>query len=98
MSVGLSPTKSQIDSAAGSEVNELEMRFSRIERIKAWLDETPDATLEAAPYSYTNGEVAILKSAYSDLKQLIDIYRGGANLASAKDFRAFAKQLRGLGV
>jgi hypothetical protein len=98
MSVGLSqPSKAQIDALAGSLPMTLEDWIVRVERFQAFLAATLDATLTAAPYNYTAGEVAILKSAFTDFTQLIAIYRGSQNLASAKDFRAFSKQLIGTG-
>lgn len=98
MSVGIQPSKSVLDGMAGSLAIELENAIARIERMQAFLALTPDATLQAAPYSYTAGEVAILKSAYTELTQLIAIYRGQQNLTTAKDFRTFPKQLWGLGL
>lgn len=98
MSVGIVPAKGNIDAISGQLVNDLEYVFSRIEKMQTWLLATPDATLTAAPYSYTSGEVAQLKSAYADLMQLITIYRGSTNLSVAKDFRTFAKLLAGIGV
>lgn len=98
MSVGLNtPTKAQIDATAGSLPMTLEDWIVRVERMQAFLAATLDATLTSAPYNYTAGEVAILKSAFTDYTQLIAIYRGSQNLASAKDFRTFSKQLIGTG-
>lgn len=98
MSVGLSaPSKAQIDALAGSLPMTLENWIVQVERFQAFLAATLDATLTASPYSYTAGEVAILKSAYNDFTQLIAIYRGTQNLAVAKDFRTFSKQLIGTG-
>lgn len=98
MSVGLNtPSKSQIDGLAGSLPMTLEDWIVRVERFQAFLAATLDATLTAAPYSYTAQEVANLKSAYTDLTQLIAIYRGTQNLAVAKDFRSFTKLLIGTG-
>lgn len=96
--VGLQPTKANIDNTSGSIVLSLEDLFARVDRFQTFLLATPDATLTSAPYSYTAGEVATLKSAFTDLAQLAAIYRNQQNLATAKDFRAFAKQLIGFGL
>jgi len=95
MSVGIVPTKDQIDNNGGSLLKNLDDALARCERLQTWLLATPDATLQAAPYSYSSQEVATLKSAFSDIAQLATIYRGTANLAVAKDFRQFAKLLWG---
>jgi len=76
----------------------LEDWIVRIERFQTYLVATVDATLLAAPYSYSQAEINLLKSAYTDMTQLIAIYRGTQNLSVAKDFRTFTKQLIGTGL
>lgn len=99
MSVGIQVSKATIDGLSGAMIIELEDLFARMERFSQFLAATPDATLQAAPYAYTSGEVAVLKSFYvADLPQLLTIYRGTANLSSAKNFRIFGKQLWGAGI
>ena len=96
MSVGFPTSKNDIDSRAGTLAVQLRDAFLGVQRFQAFLVATPDATLTAAPYNYTAGEVASMKSAYSDLDQLRTIYEGTATLGSVKDFRTFAKQLTGV--
>ena len=97
MAIGMQQTKGQIDSTAGLFV-QLQNVFDQIERVQTFLLATPDATLQAAPYGYTAGEVAQLKSAFTDAVQLIGIYKGTQILAVAKDFRTFSKLLVGTGL
>lgn len=89
MSVGLPPSKAELDGTAAAHVRELENLFARVQRYQDWLVATPDATLTAAPYGYSAGEVATLKSAYGDLAALKTTYETNR--------RAFTKQLMGLG-
>lgn len=98
MSVGIFPTKAQIDSTSGSLVLSLDDFFAKVDRFQTYLLATPDATLLAAPYSYAQAEINLLKSSFTDLAQLAAIYRNQQNLAVAKDFRAFGKQLIGFGL
>ena len=93
--VGINIDKAAVDSNAGTLAQSLQSAFNRTQQLKAWLDATPDATLVAL--GYTSGEVAVLKSAITDLDQLRTIYQGGATLGTAKDFRTFAKQMYGFG-
>lgn len=98
MSIGLTPTKASIDATSGTIAVSFDDLFAKVDRFQTFLLATPDATLTSAPYSYSAGEVAQLKSAFTDLAQLAAIYRNQQNLASAKDFRAFSKLLIGFGL
>jgi hypothetical protein len=95
MAVGLPTNKLDIDSKAGSIAVRLRDVFQEIQYTQAWLAGQPDADLVAL--GYTQAEVNTLKSALSDLDQLRTIFTGNATLATAKDFRTFAKRLCGLG-
>lgn len=94
MSVGMPVTKGDVDSQAGQVTLQLREAFRAVAMFRTWLAATPDADLVAM--GYTSGEVATLKSALNDLDQLRTIYEGGAALATAKDFRTFAKLLTGV--
>jgi hypothetical protein len=61
-----------------------------------WLSAMPDADLMAPPYGYTSDEVALLKSAFTDLALLAKIYKGLETLDPARDLSVFAKRLAGL--
>ena len=93
MSVGLPATKPDIDVQAGSIALRLRDVMRDIASLQTYFAATPDADLIAL--GYTSGEVAIVKSASSDMNQLRTIYEGAATLGSAKDFRTFAKLLIG---
>lgn len=95
MSAGLNPTKVEIDGVVGNLTRQLAELFTKVETMQYYLVGTISADLEAK--GYTPNEVALVKSAFTDLKQLHDIFTGTVNLASAKDFRTFVKQLWGLG-
>jgi alpha-D-ribose 1-methylphosphonate 5-phosphate C-P lyase len=69
----------------------LNVEFTNIQQYKAWLDTMTDQSLIAL--GFAQGDVDVLKSAIADLDQLRVLYQGGATLGTAKDFRAFAKQL-----
>jgi hypothetical protein len=95
MAVGLPTNKLDIDSKAGSIAVRLRDVFQEIQYTQAWLAGQVDSDLIAL--GYTQAEVNTLKSAMADLDQLRTIFIGSANLATAKDFRTFAKRLTGLG-
>jgi hypothetical protein len=96
MAAGLPKARSDVDNQSGSLSVSLRNIFDAIDQFKLFLDSTPDAELEAAPYNYTAGDVATLKSAYNDLAKLGRIYRGADTQSSAYDFRTFAHQLTGV--
>jgi hypothetical protein len=96
MAVGFPKARADVDQQAGSLAVSLRNTFDAIDQFKLFLDSTPDAELEAAPYNYTPGDVAVLKSAYNDLAKLGGIYRGTGTQAQAYDFRTFAHQLTGV--
>lgn len=93
--VGLQTSRSEIDAVAGSIARDLNVLMKRVTVLKAYLDQTPDADLTAM--GYTAQDVALLKSAFADAAQLEAIFRGAGTLADAKDFRAFLRQVWGLG-
>ena len=95
MSIGIVVVKGEIDSRMGQLARDYQKLFSDMLILKSYFDSTLDATLVGL--GYTAGEVAILKSAIADLNQLYDISRGASNLAVAKDFNAFIRQLWGVG-
>lgn len=94
--VGLSLTQSDFNERVGGIARDLNEIMGRIEDLKTYLDQYTDAELDTM-YGFDSGQGTVLKSAYGDLDQLRSIYKGGAGLANAKDFRAFAKRLYGVG-
>lgn len=95
MSVGLPVTKNEIDSRAGDTARTFQRAFRDVLTMKGYLDQTPDPDLIAL--GYTANEIAILKTAWTDLTQLATIWTGGAALPEAKDFRAFVREIWGVG-
>lgn len=95
MSVGLPVTKEEIDTRAGDIARTFQRVFEDVGTMKVYLDATDEAALVAL--GYTSNEVAVLKTAWSDLAQLASIWIGEAALPTAKDFRQFVRQLWGVG-
>lgn len=85
-----------IDNKAGSLFQQLDATFLRIQQFKTFLDTITDANLISL-YGFVQGDLDVLRSALSDVEQLRTIYQGTVNLAVAKDFRAFAKQVYAFG-
>jgi hypothetical protein len=97
MSVGLPVDKGTLDQRAGSLAWQLRETFEQIQIVKDWLDATPDATLEAAPYSYSSGEVATLKSAFTDMSNLGKIANGSQGGQTApNNYLFWAAKLTGV--
>lgn len=95
MGVGIQIDKLQIDNKAGTIAQQINIAMENISLFNEWLTSQQDADLEA-DYGYTSDEVAVLKSAFSDLDTLRQVYQGLAS-SDAKDYRTFAQQLWGLG-
>jgi len=95
MSVGLPVTKDEIDARAGDISRAFQRLFGDVVTLQQFLLATPNADLIAL--GYTDQEVATLKTAFTDLTELANIWIGQAALAAPKDFRAFVKQLWGVG-
>lgn len=98
MSVGLTKNKADIDNRLAAVTLELRTAFDHIETLKTVLDTMTDGDLLAltGSPSYTAGEVAILRSAMTDLDQLRAVYKGLATRTPAYDYRTFAKLLTGV--
>lgn len=94
MAAGIQVDKPTINNIVGANSRNIHQLFFGVDGIKAYLDATLDSDLVAM--GFTAGEVSVMKSAYADLAQLVAIYRGTANLAAAKNFQTFAKQLHGI--
>ena len=95
MSVGLPVTKSEIDTRAGDIARAFQDQFGDVVTMQQFLSATANPDLEAM--GYTAEEVASLKTAFTDLTQLGQIWIGAATLPAAKDFRVFVKRLWGVG-
>lgn len=96
MAIGIQQDAGSVSTWAGNICLEIERVMDQTQHFKAFLDATSDAVLTASPYNFAQTDVNNLRSAFSDLDQLRTIYQGAATLATAKDFRTFAKLLRGV--
>lgn len=95
MAVGLAVTKAEIDGRAGDIARRFQQAFEDVATMQTYLEATPTPDLVALGYS--DQDVAVLKTAFADLTQLGTIWVGAAPLPQAKDFRAFVRQLWGVG-
>jgi hypothetical protein len=95
MSVGLPVTKDELDARAGDIARQFQRSFSDVVTLQEYLVATPDADLIAL--GYTDAEVASLKTAFTDLMQLANLWIGAEALPAAKDFRVFVRRLWGVG-
>lgn len=95
MSVGYGITKPDIDSRAGQLVVSLRDDLVRILQFKAWLDDAATTDQFLAGLTYTAGDIATLRAAFTDLAKLSDISHAQAIQAVANDFWFNAKHLTG---
>lgn len=96
MSVGLPVTKQEIDSRAGDIARAYQRLAGDTTTLKGYLDSATEQVL--IDLGYTSNEVAVLKTATTDLEQLlVQIGYGLEALPAAKDFTVFARQLWGVG-
>lgn len=95
MPVGLTVTKSEIDTRAGDIARNFQRQFEDVATMQGYLLATSEADLIAL--GYTADDVASLKTAFTDLAQLAKIWTGAEPLPAAKDFRVFVSRLWGIG-
>lgn len=93
---GVPVTAVEVNTTASQIARQVFASLSHVQRFQEFLLATPDATLIALGIS--SDDVAIIKSAFTDLEQLRTIFEGSVNLAVAKNFRTFSKQLLGTGL
>ena len=95
MSVGLPVSKGEIDSRAGDISRQFQALFNDVIILQSYLEATPNEDL--VELGYSEQDVALLKTAFSELTQLSKIWVGAEALEQPKDFRAFVRQLWGVG-
>jgi hypothetical protein len=102
MAVGDQVTQAEVNATALQIVRQVYAAFANVQRFQAYLAATPDATITGLPTGgatqLTTGDVATLKSAFTDLNLLRTVFEGTATQASLKDFRTFAGQILGPGL
>ncbi len=95
LNAGFAPqSKSEVNQLAGQLPSTVFAVLRDARSFKAWLDSKTDADLLATPFSFIQAEIDVIRSTFVDLLQLATIHDGTANLTVAKDFNAFAKQIR----
>lgn len=80
-----------ISSRISALMQQIDASFLKVQQFKTFLDTITDANLTSL-YAFPQGDIDIIRSSLNDIEQLRTIYQGAANLAVAKDFRAFSKQ------
>jgi|SRR6185312_10018920 len=95
MSVGLVPTKNDVDNQCGNIASSLCKCIDNIITFSNWLSTQTDTQLENLGYSTT--DVANLRSSFNDLIKLTQIFTGQQTLNTVYDFRNFVKLIWGFG-
>lgn len=96
MSVGLPVTKQELDQRSGDIARTFQRLAGDVTTLKGYLDATTEPIL--IELGYTANDVAVLKTAITDLEQLcVKIGYGQEGLAAPKDFTVFLRQLWGVG-
>jgi len=83
-----------INNRAGQVAKAMRDVLTDVQHMKAFFDTKTDAELEAL--GYTAQEVAVLKSAYTQLDQLRLVATGQAEQVGANNFLYFSNQLLGV--
>lgn len=94
--VGNPVTKTQVDNTSGQLSATIEQWAQQTLSFKDYLDATPNETLLAPPFGYSQDNIDVLKSAFNDLALLARIYQGEDALPEAQDLGAFSRRLAGL--
>lgn len=91
---GFSTDKNAVDARIGSLVLQLRDSLDGIERVKVWLD--GKTTQDLVDLGYSEGDVAVIKSAFTDLSNLAGIAEGRGTQVEVSDFFFWARQLVGV--
>jgi hypothetical protein len=94
MSVGYQVSKSELDQNSGTLARQINGWAESAVSLQSYLAGAPDADLEAL--GYTPEEVALLKSAVTDMNKLAQVFLGATEQTPAYDFRTFINRLGGL--
>jgi hypothetical protein len=97
MAIGRTITREELNNVAGAIGTSLWAVMDNIAKAKAVLDDYTDVQL-ASQFGFTAQDAADLKAAYADMGQLVDIFKGSATLAVAKNFRPSSRKLLGTGL
>lgn len=91
---GLNVNRNVINGRAGNLVLQLRQLFADARRMKAWFDATPDDDL--IEMGFSSEEVAMLKSAFTDLDKLAKVATAEDTQSLANDFFFWANRLTGI--
>lgn len=91
MAVGLFTTKGEIDVRAGQLARALRTVLTEIGDFKGWVDTQTDQNL--TDLGCSAGDISSLRSSYTDMEHLHQVYLGLATRTPAYDYRTFAKLL-----
>lgn len=94
MAVGIQNTKADVNNVAGGVVRQVFAAFGQVDQVTDWLLITTDEDLAAI--GFQPGEVAVLRSTFSDLGDLALVFRGGVSARGQYDYRTFSKRLKGI--
>lgn len=97
MTIGRTITAAELNNVAGTVGTSLWAVMDTIAKAKAVIDDYTAAQLQSN-FGFTAGDAADLKAAYDDMGQLVDIFKGAASLAVAKNFRPSTRKLLGTGL
>lgn len=96
MAAGYQISASAINNRSGQLAAELLAGFDNVAKYKAWLDAFSVVDLETQ-FQLPQADGTIIKSAVAEMGALGEVWRGAANLTTARDFRVFPVKLVGLG-
>jgi hypothetical protein len=88
--------RNQVDMLSGQVSRQIEQWAPDALKMHAWLGAMPDTDLQGPPYNYSADDVALLKSAMTDLAKLAAVYLGQDTVPEAYDFGQFSRRLAGL--
>lgn len=99
MSAGFQITKADIDNTSGQIARSIFTDLGNAQKFKAWLDAYSVADL-TVNWAIPTADGNILKSAFTDLDDLAKVFNNttSAYLTGTHDYRAFARQLLGVGM
>lgn len=87
---------SEVQGQLGGIARNLHLALRAVQDGQDFLSANDDAALNAL-YGISDGDAALLRSAFADMGLLAQVYRGEAAVTPAKDFRTFIHRIFGLG-
>lgn len=96
MSVGYTTTKATLDAQSGTLAQQIATWSRSAMNLQNYLLAATEADLIAL--GYTTDDVALLKSAGTDMAKLAQVYYGEMEQTPAYDFRTFTMRIAGLQV